>query len=79
MGYLSFPENLLIIPGLAPNVGAGAAQTSIPISLKNVQKLWAVCYIRPAALDLCTTNRRIGRFRLCCGTARYFARRADMV
>lgn len=52
MSYLSFPENLMIIPGLAPNVGAGAAQNSIPISLKNVQKLWAVCYIRPAALGM---------------------------
>jgi hypothetical protein len=49
MAYLSFPENLMIVPGLAPNVGGGAAQTSIPISLKNVQKLWAVCYCRIAA------------------------------
>ena len=48
MSQLSFPENLLIIPGLAPIVGTGAAQTSIPISLKNVQKLWAVVYLNTA-------------------------------
>lgn len=42
---LSFPENLLIIPGSAPVVGAAAEITSIPISLKNVQKLWAVVYV----------------------------------
>lgn len=45
MSNLSFPENLLIIPGQAPVVGAAAAITSIPISLKNVQKLWAVVYV----------------------------------
>ena len=49
MANLSFPENLLIVPGLAPNVGGGAAQTSIPINLRNVQKMWAVCYCRTAA------------------------------
>jgi len=48
MGYISFPENLMIIPGLAPTVGTGAEQTSIPISLKNVQKLWAVVYLNTA-------------------------------
>ena len=47
MSTLSFPENLLIIPGLAPVVGTAAEQTSIPISLKNVQKLWAVVYANP--------------------------------
>jgi hypothetical protein len=45
MAYLSFPENLMILPGLAPSHGTGAAQTSIPISLKNVQKMWAVVYM----------------------------------
>ncbi len=49
MAYLSFPENLMILPGLAPKHGTGAAQTSIPISLKNVQKLWAVVYLNTAA------------------------------
>lgn len=49
MSNLSFPENLLIIPGLAPSHGTGAAQTSIPISLKNVQKLWAVAYLNTSA------------------------------
>jgi hypothetical protein len=49
MAYISFPENLMIIPGLAPTVGTGAEQTSIPISLKNVQKLWAVVYLNTAA------------------------------
>jgi hypothetical protein len=48
MAYLSFPENLFIMQGLAPKTGAGAAITSIPISLKNVQKLWAVCNINTA-------------------------------
>ena len=45
MAYLSFPENLFVMQGLAPKTGAGAALTSIPISLKNVQKLWAVCNV----------------------------------
>ena len=45
MSYLSFPENLMILPGLAPVVGGGIALTSIPISLKHVQKLWAVVYV----------------------------------
>ena len=45
MSNLSFPENLLIIPGSAPVVGAAAEITSIPISLKNVQKMWAVVYV----------------------------------
>jgi hypothetical protein len=49
MGNLSFPENLMIIPGHAPIVGIGGAVTSIPISLKNVQKLWAVVYIDTAS------------------------------
>ena len=49
MSYLSFPENLMILPGLAPTIGTGAAQTSIPISLKNIQKLWAVVYLNTAA------------------------------
>lgn len=48
MGLLSFPENLMIVPGLAPVVGTGAEQTSIPISLKNVQKMWAVVYLNTA-------------------------------
>lgn len=48
MSYISFPENLLIIPGLAPVVGGDAEATSIPISLKNVQKLWAVVYVNTA-------------------------------
>ncbi len=45
MSYLSFPENLMIIPGAAPQHGAAAEFTSIPISMKNVQKLWAVVYL----------------------------------
>lgn len=45
MTYLSFPENFMIIPGQAPVVGAGIAITSLPISLKNVQKLWAIVYL----------------------------------
>jgi hypothetical protein len=49
MSSLSFPENLLMIQGLAPTVGAGAAVTSIPISLKNVQKLWTCCHINTAS------------------------------
>jgi hypothetical protein len=48
MGYLSFPENLMIIPGSAPVEGAAAEVTSLPISLKNVQKLWAVVYLNTA-------------------------------
>ena len=48
MSYISFPENIMIIPGLAPTVGTGAEQTSIPISLKLVQKLWAVVYLNTA-------------------------------
>jgi hypothetical protein len=42
MSYLSFPENLVFVQGQAPVVGAAAAITSLPISLKNVQKLWAI-------------------------------------
>ena len=45
MSYISFPENLMILPGQAPVVGAAAEITSIPISLKHVQKLWAVVYV----------------------------------
>ena len=45
MGYLSFPENIVIINALAPIVGAGVELTTIPISLKYVQKLWAVCQV----------------------------------
>jgi hypothetical protein len=48
MSYISFPENLFIMQGLAPTVGIGGALTSIPISLKNVQKLWAVCSVNTA-------------------------------
>lgn len=51
MSYISFPENLMIVPGLSPVVGTGAAQTSIPISLKNVQKLWAVVYLNTTSTD----------------------------
>jgi len=51
MSYLSFPENLMIIPGLSPVVGTGAEQTSIPISLKNVQKMWAVVYLNTVGTD----------------------------
>ena len=54
MSNLSFPENLLIIPGLAPHTGTGGAETSIPISLKNVQKMWAVVY-----LDTATTSAAV--------------------
>jgi len=49
MGYLSFPENIMIIQGLPPTVGAGAAKNSMPISLKNIQKLWAVCSVNTAS------------------------------
>ena len=49
MSYISFPENLFIMQGLAPTVGLGAEITSIPISLKNVQKLWAVCQVNTAS------------------------------
>lgn len=49
MSYISFPENMFIMQGLAPTVGAGAELTSIPISLKNVQKLWAVCQVNTAS------------------------------
>jgi hypothetical protein len=51
MSYISFPENLMIIPGLNPIVGTAAEQTSIPISLKNVQKLWAVVYLNTVSTD----------------------------
>jgi len=51
MSYISFPENLMIIPGLSPVVGTGAEQTSIPISLKNVQKMWAVVYLNTVGTD----------------------------
>lgn len=43
MGYISFPENIFIMHGLPPSSAAGGALTSIPISLKYVNKLWAVC------------------------------------
>jgi hypothetical protein len=46
MSYMSFPENFMIIPALC-DVGSGAAMTTLPISMKNVQKLWAVVYIHP--------------------------------
>jgi len=48
MSFLSFPENLMIIAGSAPVEGAAAEVTSLPISLKNVQKLWAVVYLNTA-------------------------------
>jgi hypothetical protein len=51
MSNLSFPENLMIVPGLSPVVGTGAEQTSIPISLKNVQKMWAVVYLNTVGTD----------------------------
>jgi hypothetical protein len=51
MSYISFPENLMIIPGLNPIVGTAAEQTSIPISLKNVQKMWAVVYLNTVSTD----------------------------
>jgi len=51
MSYISFPENLMIIPGLNPIIGTGAEQTSIPISLKNVQKMWAVVYLNTVGTD----------------------------
>jgi len=41
----------MIIPGLSPVVGTGAEQTSIPISLKNVHKLWAVVYLNTVGTD----------------------------
>jgi len=51
MSYISFPENLMIVPGLNPIVGTAAEQTSIPISLKNVQKMWAVVYLNTVSTD----------------------------
>jgi len=51
MSYISFPENLMIIPGLSPVVGTAAEQTSIPISLKNVQKMWAVVSLNTVGTD----------------------------
>ena len=49
MSNLSFPENLMVIQGLAPTVGAGAELTSIPISMKNIHKLWVVCGVNTAS------------------------------
>ena len=51
MSYISFPENLMIVPALNPIVGTAAEQTSIPISLKNVQKMWAVVYLNTTSTD----------------------------
>jgi len=51
MSNLSFPENLMIIPGLSPVIGTAAEQTSIPINLKNVQKMWAVVYLNTVGTD----------------------------
>lgn len=42
------PENCKIVQGLAPQVGAGGAVTSTPISMKNVaDKLYVVCNVNP--------------------------------
>ena len=49
MNFMSFPENFVIINGLVAQEGAGAGLTSIPISLKNVEKLWVVCSVNTAA------------------------------
>ena len=46
---LSIPENPVIIPGLTPTVGAGAAINATPISLKYVHKLWAVVGVNTAS------------------------------
>jgi len=43
MSYLSFPESVFLMHGLPPSSAAGGALTSLPISLKNVQKLWVIC------------------------------------
>lgn len=44
---LSFaiPENIYVLQALRPMTGAGAAVTSLPISLKLVHKLWVVCNV----------------------------------
>ena len=51
----SFPENCKHIVAAAPQVGTAAAVNGTAISLKNVQKLWAIALVNPvggAALAL---------------------------
>jgi len=43
----SFPENCKVVLGAAPQVGAGAAVNSTPISLKNCHKVWIVVNLNP--------------------------------